>query len=327
MEPVNSTQAVGLDGAERLAVDRVWSSSPCPGIGNVKDVDTLLNRLCHLMVAFERAIGDAPDDSGRRLGLDMPGLAVIVSLDLFGELRPTSIAELLGGTTSMATKVLGRLERAGYVDRRLGSFPDDRRAVAVQLSERGRRAIDVCDRELAELSVDLLAAMAAVDFGAHANRQGVPSDEPLPGERLPSTGPGLAEFLRFVVEIDKPILATVGQLDSLHPADPRGLLVLSELDMHGPIRIGALPGLIDRSRNAAERVVQNLQSDGFVERLTGKMPDDRRAVVVEVTAVGCAVVRGVVAAISAHLPELRPSMTSLSLALSGERQGLGAKTG
>jgi hypothetical protein len=36
------------------------------------------------------------------------------------------------------------------------------------------------------------------------------------------------------------------------------------------------------------------------------------------------VVRGVVAAIAAHLPELRPAMTSLSLALSGERQGLGA---
>jgi DNA-binding MarR family transcriptional regulator len=293
----------------------------------VKVVETLLNRLCHLMVAFERAIGDAPDHSGRRLGLDMPGLAVLVSLDLFGELRPTSLAELLGGTTSMATKVLGRLERAGYVDRRLGSFPDERRSLAVRLTERGRRVIDVCDWELAELSVDLLAAMVAVDFGSQADRRGLPSDEPLPGERPPGTGPGLAEFLRFVVEIDKPILATVGQLDSLHPADPRGLLVLSELDLHGPIRIGALPELIDRSRNAAERVVQNLEDDGLVEKMTGTMPGDRRAVVVDVTAVGSAVVRGVVAAISAHLPELRPSMTALSLALSGERQGLGAQTG
>lgn len=293
----------------------------------MNDVDTLLNRLCHLMVAFERAIDEAPDDSGRPLGLDMPGLAVLVSLDLFGELRPSSIAELLGGTSSMTTKVVGRLERAGCVDRRFGSLPDDRRAVTVRLSEPGRRAIAVCDRELAELSVDLLAAMVAVDFGGVTNRQDMFSEPPVPGETPPSAGPGLAEFLRFVVEIDKPILTTVGQLGSLHPADPRGLLVLSELDLHGPIRIGALPEMIDRSRNAAERVVQNLQGDGLVEKVTGAIPGDRRAVVVDVTAVGRAVVRGVVAAISAHLPELRPSMTSLSLAMAGERQGLGARTG
>jgi DNA-binding MarR family transcriptional regulator len=255
----------------------------------------------------------------------MPGLAVLVSLDLFGELRPTSIAELLGGTSSMASKVLGRLERAGYVDRRLGRIPEDRRAVTVQISDEGLMAIDVCDRELAALSVDLLAAMVAVDFSVPAeDRRRPPADEPLPGGRPPSTGAGLAEFLRFVVEIDKPILATVGQLGSLHPADPRGLLVLSELSRHGPLRIGSLPRLIDRSRNTADRLVQHLQGDGLVERMTGTMPADRRAVLVDVTAVGRAVVRGVVAAISAHLPELRPPMTSLSLALSGERQGLGA---
>lgn len=293
----------------------------------MKDVERLLNGLCHLMVAFERAIGDAPDDSGRRLGLDMPGLAVLVSLDLFGELRPSSIAELLGGSSSMVTKVVGRLDRAGYVERRFGAVPDDRRAVSVRLSEPGRRVIDVCDRELAELSIDLLAAMVAVDFSAVTNRKDTLGEQPLTGETPPTTGPGLAEFLRFVVEIDKPISATVGQLDSLHPADPRGLLVLSELDAHGPIRIGALPKMIDRSRNATERLVQALAADGLVERAPGKIPGDRRAVVVDVTPVGRAVVRGVVASISAHLSELRAPMTALSLALSGERQGLGARTG
>jgi DNA-binding MarR family transcriptional regulator len=293
----------------------------------VNDVDMLLNRLCHLMVAFERAIADAPDDADRPLGLDMPGLAVLVSLDLFGELRPSSVAELLGGSTSMATKVIARLERAGYVERRSGSIPDDRRAVTVWLCDAGRQAIDACDRVLADLSVDLLAAMLAVDSSADAARRGPAADEPLPGEHPPSTGAGLAEFLRFVVEIDTPILATVGQLDSLHPADPRGLLVLSELDLHGPLRIGTVAVLIDRSRNAADRVVQRLQADGLVERMSGTVPGDRRAVLIDLTPVGRAVVRGVVAAIAAHLPELRPSMTSLSLALSGERQGLGAPTG
>jgi hypothetical protein len=47
-------------------------------------------------------------------------------------------------------------------------------------------------------------------------------------------------------------------------------------------------------------------------------------VVLELTDLGRAILRGVVAAITAHLVELRPSIVSLSLALQGHRQGLGA---
>ncbi len=290
----------------------------------MNDVDTLLNQLCHLMVAFERAIEQAEDDSGTRLDLDMPELAVLVSLDLFGEMRPTTIAELLGGTTSMATKVLGRLERTGLVTRHLGSIAEDRRAVTVEISDRGRDAIAVGDEILAELSIDLLAAMAAVQFRATSTEQQAQWDRDLPGEHPPSTGAGLAEFLRFVVEIDKPILSTVGGLSSLHPSDPRGLLILSELDLRGPLRVGAVPAVIDRSRNASHRLCAELQDAGFVTRVHGAVAGDARAVVLELTDVGRAILRGVVAAITAHLGELRPSMIAVSLALSGHRQGLGA---
>ena len=62
----------------------------------------------------------------------------------------------------------------------------------------------------------------------------------------------------------------------------------------------------------------------FIDRVQGTVPDDARAVVLELTDVGRALLRGVVAAITAHLGELRPVMISLSLALSGHRQGLGA---
>jgi DNA-binding MarR family transcriptional regulator len=289
----------------------------------MNDVDTLLNQLCHLMVAFERAIGDAPDGEGGRLDLDMPELAVLVSLDLFGEMRPTTIAELLGGTTSMATKVLGRLERSRLVTRHLGSIPDDRRAVTVEISDPGRRAVDVSGGILAELSFDLLLAMAAVEHRAASTGDAARSDHEVPGE-APSTGPALAEFLRFVVEIDTPILSTVGALGPLHPADPRGLLVLSELDLRGPLRIGSVPALVDRSRNAAHRLCTSLQDAGFVTRVRGEVPGDARAVVLELTDLGRALLRGVVAAITAHLVELRPSMRSLSLALQGHHQGLGA---
>lgn len=287
------------------------------------DVDTLLNRLCHLMVAFERTIGDLPDGPGTRIDLDMPGLAVLVALDLFGEMRPTSVALLLGGTTSMTTKVLGRLERDGRLERRHGAVPDDRRAVTVQLTDRGRSAIARCEVVLAELSVDLLASIAAVSLGDGSGSAAGPTTPEVPGDAPPTTGPGLAEFLRFVVEIDKPLLSTVGNLDPLHPRDPRGLLVLSELDRRGPRRAGTIPGLIDRSRSAAHRLCTDLEELGLVARGPGS-GGDRRRVEVEITEVGRAVLHGSVAAVAAHLPELRPSMLALSRALAGNRQGLGA---
>ncbi len=287
----------------------------------MNDVETLLRRLCHLMVAFEHSIADLPDDGEGRVGLDMPGLAVLVSLDLFGEMRPTTIAGLLGGTTSMATKVVGRLERDGCVERRHGAVPDDRRAVTVRLSDQGRHAIAGCEAILADLGVDLLAAMAAVEMGASGTA--VRADEEVPGQAPLVTGPGLSEFLRFIVEIDKPLLATVGGLEVLHPRDPRGLLVLVELDRHGPLAVGAIPAIIDRSRSAAHRLCGDLEANGLVSR--GIDPDgDHRRMLLEVTEVGRAILRGAVAAITAHLDALRPSMVALSRALAGERTGLGA---
>lgn len=288
------------------------------------DVGSLLNSLCHLMVSFERAVAGDPDGSGGALGLDMPGLALLVSLDLFGEMRPSSVAQLLGGTTSMATKVVGRVERLGYVVRRHGEVPGDRRAVTVQLTAAGREAIDRCDRVLSGLSLDLQAAMLSVDRAAEEEDRGRPGQADPPGEHPPTTGPALAELLRFVVAIDRPILATAGHLEALHPADPRGLLVLSELERRGGLRIGDLPALVDRSRNTVERLVRNLEAEGLVTREVGVLEADRRAVVVDLTGVGKAVVRGIVGAIRADLAELRPAMTAFGLALAGERQGLGA---
>jgi DNA-binding MarR family transcriptional regulator len=221
----------------------------------------------------------------------------------------------------MATKVIDRLERDDLLERHLGAVPDDRRAVTVQISEPGRHAITACEDVLAELGIDLLAAIAAVDFGDPDRAPAVDETE-LPGSLPPGTGPALAEFLRFVVEIDKPLLATAGGIDALHARDPRGLLLLSELDRHGPRRAGAVPALIDRSRSAAHRLCRDLEAVGLVARAASA--EDQREVSIEITEVGRAVLRGVVAAITAHLPQLRPSMVALSRTLTGQRQGLGA---
>jgi DNA-binding MarR family transcriptional regulator len=238
-------------------------------------------------------------------------------------MRPTTIAELLAGTPSMATKVIGRLEREGCVERRHGAVADDRRAVTVKLSDRGRTAIGACEVILATLSVDLLVAMAAVDMEAALHGATMAPTGEVPGHTSPTSGSGLAEFLRFVVEIDKPLLATVGRLDVLHPSDPRGLLVLAELDRRGPQPAGAIPAIVDRSRSTAHRLSGELEVVGLVRRGVDADGDHRR-VVLEITEVGRAILRGAAAAITAHLGELRPSMVALSRALAGERTGLGA---
>jgi DNA-binding MarR family transcriptional regulator len=255
----------------------------------------------------------------------MPGLAVLVSLDLYGPLRPATIASLLGGTSTMTTKVVGRLERLGTVTRVHGAVPDDRRAVVVSLTDDGREAIRSCERALAALGLDLLASIAAVSLRNAGDDEIDPSTVDIPGMPQPATSPALAEFLRCVVEVDKPLLATVGEIEPLHPADPRGLLLLSELDLRGPLRVGAVSALIDRSRGAADRLILGLANAGLVVRNSDEPSDDRRAVTVELTAVGRAVIRGAVAAVTTHLPQLRPALVSFSRALAGEHQGLGAR--
>ena len=283
----------------------------------------LLNRGCHLMVALEQAIGDGPGAAANAPGIDTPRLGVLVALDLFGPMRPSEIGMLIGLTSSVVTKLVDRLEQAGYVRRDLGTIAGDRRAVVVTLTRSGRSALRRANAEVRELGLDFVAAMATIDPHADSDPAVGPSTDVVPGDQPITTAPALAELFRFVAEIDKPIAATVGHLSGLHPADPRGLLLLSEIHLRGPVRSGDVAAMIDRSRSAGRHLVDDLIGTGLIRRVSGTMPADRRVVVIDLTPVGHAVIRGVVAAIAWHMPTIRPAAVALSRAIAGERQALG----
>lgn len=291
----------------------------------MNDVELMVNRLCHLMIDLEATIGDGPRAAPDAPDLDTPMLGVLVALDLFGPLRPGEVGALIGLPSPAVTKLAARLEHAGHLTRSTGTVPGDRRAVVLELTASGRAALSRCNDVVGDLGMDLVAALAATDPHLPSDPTVEPSlDEP-PGPPV-TTAPALAELFRFVAEIDRPIHETVGHLENLNPADPRGLLLLSEIHLRGPVRTGAVPDLIDRSAGTARRLVDDLIALGLVERVAGTVPEDRRAVVIDLTPVGRALIRGAVAAIAAHMPTIRPAAIALSRAVAGERQSLGATT-
>lgn len=292
----------------------------------VNDVERLVNGLCHLMVDLETKIGDGPHAAVGAPGLDTPRLGVLVALDLFGPLRPSEVGAVIGLPSPAVTKLGARLETAAYLTRSTGRVPGDRRAVVLEITDAGRAALIRCGEIVAELGMDLVAALATTDPNLPSDPAVGPTTDEVPGSQPITTAPVLAELSRFIAEVDRPIHDTVGHLEHLSPDDPRGLLLLSEIHLRGPVRTGAVPVLIDRSPGTGRRLVDDLVTAGLVERVTGAVEDDGRAVTIDLTPIGRALIRGVIAAIAAHMPAIRPTAIALSRAILGERQSLGSPT-
>lgn len=283
-------------------------------------VDDLIDELCTLVVAMETAMDAGVQRDGRRWSLDTPQLGVLISLDVFGPQQPGSIAALLGLTSGGVSKLIDRLERHQLVQRSFGAVPDDRRAVLVGLTDLGRDGIvafDTVVRGLAEGLLDavapLLPAPADAPTPAPGDEPRTASAEQAPGAAPPITGPVLATLFRFVALLDAPIWNVVGDLEVLHPSDPRGLLVLYRIDRHGPLRSGDVPGLVGRSRAASARLVTALEASHLLARVADAT--DGRGVRLELTPVGRAIVRGVTAAVTVALSGIQPAMADLAVAL------------
>jgi DNA-binding MarR family transcriptional regulator len=77
---------------------------------------------------------------------------VIVRLHLRGPQRPTDIVNALGMSSGGVTKLLDRLEAAGYITRELGAIKNDRRATRLVLTAKGAGlAQEYADALLSEL--------------------------------------------------------------------------------------------------------------------------------------------------------------------------------
>ena len=87
-----------------------------------------------------------------------PGLAgnaevfVIVRLHLRGPQRPSDIVSAIGMSSGGVSKLLDRLEVAGYIGRELGAIENDRRATRLVLTPKGADlAREYADALLSEL--------------------------------------------------------------------------------------------------------------------------------------------------------------------------------
>ncbi len=102
------------------------------------EVDDFLDALDCLAQAVRRARGARSPGSDAQLTLSQYGL--LLPLAEQAEARIRDLAEAAGITAPTATRILDALERGGIVQRKPAS--DDRRAISVTLTERGRAALE-----------------------------------------------------------------------------------------------------------------------------------------------------------------------------------------
>jgi DNA-binding MarR family transcriptional regulator len=97
---------------------------------------TTLSRSMAAVVPEPELVGNAP-------------LLVLGRIELHGPQRPVDLAEATGMTSGGLSKLLDRMEDLGVVRRERGSVQGDRRAVVLELTDRGHELMQAMTEELA----------------------------------------------------------------------------------------------------------------------------------------------------------------------------------
>jgi DNA-binding MarR family transcriptional regulator len=123
------------------------------------------------------------------------------------------------------------------------------------------------------------------------------------------------EALQLVVAVHR-LVRSLRQSAPVRRLQPTQMLVLSELAMHGPMRIGEIAVRALCSQPTATTVVTGLETSGLVHREPD--PADGRATIVELTAPGremiVSMAHGEAELLSDRLAQLTPAEQELLLA-------------
>jgi DNA-binding MarR family transcriptional regulator len=92
-----------------------------------EDLITQVTREMRLMSAFDALLAQAVAD---RMGMHSTDIETLDLLNVLGAMTAGRLAELTGLSTGATTRLVDRLVRAGYVERR--SDPNDRRRVIIE---------------------------------------------------------------------------------------------------------------------------------------------------------------------------------------------------
>jgi DNA-binding MarR family transcriptional regulator len=102
-----------------------------------------------------------------RLGISMPQLNIMYTLQRSGVMTMSHLADVLGVSLSNLTGLVDRIEERGFIER--SRVPEDRRVVVVQVTVAGTRMIQENDALSDELMRKVLASLEPAELPAIAH--------------------------------------------------------------------------------------------------------------------------------------------------------------
>jgi DNA-binding MarR family transcriptional regulator len=149
-------------------VTQITDAPASPGANRTGSHDELTDRI---IADFRIAIGAmkcAMSERLVRLGISMPQLHIMHTLQRTGEMTMSRLADVLGVSFSNATGLVDRLEERGFIERT--RVAEDRRIVLVHVTELGARTLRESDSLSDQLMRDVIARLDPADLPviAHA---------------------------------------------------------------------------------------------------------------------------------------------------------------
>lgn len=245
--------------------------------------DGLVDRASAFLFAVKE-FGDAATRAiNERVGKEYSGNVVVATLGSLarGDVqRPRDLESLTGASSATVARTLDLLEKSGDIVRLAHADPDDGRATLLQLTEQGRHV----EREIARAMVSSLDhireslrtatdLLDPIDDPAHRRRRDAQS----------SVGEGMAiAALGRIGGVLTEILTSV--LDDLEVTAALTLCLLHRSD--GPVRPVTVSVLFGMTTGATSKLLDRMETAGFVLRTYGGIAEDRRGVEVSLTAIG-----------------------------------------
>jgi DNA-binding MarR family transcriptional regulator len=119
----------------------------------------LLDRIGYLLAKTHVAVRELGNEVLAPLGLDVISFGSLLVLDEHGTLSQQGLAEAIRCDRTTMVAIVDRLEGSGYVERRRN--PSDRRAYALEITDRGREALSAASALVEGVEDEFLAPLSA----------------------------------------------------------------------------------------------------------------------------------------------------------------------
>jgi DNA-binding MarR family transcriptional regulator len=236
-------------------------------------------------------------------------ITVLTTLALDGPQRPSQLLPRTGLTSAGLSHLIDRLTDAGMVTRSEGGLVHDQRAVVVELTAAGRRREAAIVKSIFE---GVRSARPAVkELVVTLEAAGARPSKTPPGP--PVERRAASRATRAMTQVG---IALVRALQLPEPynqsTDQTAALTLAIVTDAGPCRPGYLADVLSITTGGVTRLLDRLESNGFIDRSFGMVPGDRRSVLVTITPAGTRQLDLVLEHVAAHLDELLDGVLSVS---------------